>query len=156
MSTIPDFARSPEYHPDLSSFRCMAGISLDLKVFCLHERALLAIGLMFPCGLATTLGIIVRCNTAIKLESVRCALVAYGVKYVRLLVTTLGVAIHCSTVIRLESLRCTLMTYGQVFVRCSATTFSIVVRCDTAIRSKFVHCVLAVIRLLLICRTRLR
>ena len=87
---------------------------------------------MFACGLVTTLGVAVYCNTTIRPESVRCALVACGVKYIRLLVTTLGIAVHCNTTIRLEFVRYTLMTCGQVFVYCSATTLSIVVHCDTA------------------------
>ena len=64
----------------------------------------MATGLMFACGLATTLSVAIRCNTAIRLESVCCALVACGVKYVCLLVTTLGVVVHCNTTIKLESI----------------------------------------------------
>ena len=56
--------------------------------------------------------IVVRCNRAIKLESVHYALVAYGIKYIRLLVTTLSFVIHCNTVIRPESVRYALVTHG--------------------------------------------
>ena len=155
-SAIPDFAWSLKYHPDLSSFKRMASISPNLGVFCLYGRALLATGFMFACGLATTLGVAVYCNTAIRRESVRCALVAYGAKYVRLLATTLGVAVCCNTTIRTESVRCVLMICGQVFIYCSTITLSIVVRCNTSIRAKSVRCMLAVIRLLPICGSRLR
>ena len=155
-STILDFTRSSKYHLDFSSFKCMAGISHNLWVFYLHGQALLATRLMFAYGLATTLGVVVHCNTAIRLESVRCVVVAYSVKYVNLLATTLGVAIHCNTAIRLKSVCYTLKTCGQVFVCCSATTLCITIHCDTVIRLKFVRCVLAVIRLLPICRARLR
>ena len=48
------------------------------------------------------------------------------------------------------------MTCGQVFVCCSATTLGIAVCCDIASRPKSIHCVLVVIRLLPICRARLR
>ena len=106
----------------------------NLGVFCLHERALLAIGLISTCNLVTTLGIVVRFNIAIKLESVHYALVACCSKYVHLLATTLSFVIRCTTAIRLGSDRCTLMTLGQVFVCCSATTLDITVRCNTADR----------------------
>ena len=76
---------------------------LNLGVFCLHGRVLLAIGLMSIFGLATTLSIAAHCNTAIRPESVLCALVACGVKYVGLLATTLSVPIRCNTIIRPES-----------------------------------------------------
>ena len=128
----------------------------NLGVFCLHRRALLAIGLVSACGLATSLSIIVRCNTAIKPESVHSALVACSVKYVHLLAITLNIAIRCNTTIRLESVRCTLMTHGQVFFCYSATTLGIVIHCDAAIRLKYVCCMLAVIRHLPICRAHFK
>ena len=99
-------------------------------------------------GLVTTLSIAICCNTAIRLESIHCALVAYGVKYVHLLATTLNIAVHCNTAIKLEFVSYVLMTRGQVFVCCSATTLTIVVCCYIAIRQESVCCMLAVIRLL--------
>ena len=69
-SAIPDLARFPKYHPDLSSFKCMASISPNLGVFYLHEQALLAMGLESACGIAITLDIVVHCNIAIRPESV--------------------------------------------------------------------------------------
>ena len=116
----------------------------------------MATGLMFPCGLATTLNVVFRCNTFIRPEFVRCALVACCIKYVRLLAITLGIAICCNTVIRSEFVCYVLMTHGQVFVCCSTTTLSITIRCDTTNPLKSIRCVLAVFRLLPICRTRLR
>ena len=102
----------------------------NLRVLCLYGRVLLVIELMFSYGLATTLDVIVRCNTAIISESIRCALIACGVKYVCLLATTLNVIVHCNIAIRSLFVRCTLMTYGHVFVYCSATTLVIDVCCD--------------------------
>ena len=86
----------------------------NLGVFYLHGRALLATRLMFTCGLATTLGIVIliRYNTAIIPRFVCCVQVAYGVKYVCLLATTLGIAICCNTTIRPEFVHCALMTCG--------------------------------------------
>ena len=98
----------------------------------------------------------VCCNTAIRPESVRCVLIACDIKYVCLLVTTLDVAIHCNTTIRPEFVHYALVTCSQVFVYYSATTLDIVVCFDAAIRPKSVRYVLAVIRLLPICRPRLR
>ena len=60
---------------------------------------------MFACGLATTIDIVVRYNTVIRLESIHYTLVAYGIKYVRLLATTLDVVVHYNTTIRPESVR---------------------------------------------------
>ena len=74
----------------------------NFRVFYLHGQALLVTELMFACGLVTTFGVAVRCNTTIKLESVRCALVACGVKSIPLLATTLGIIVHCNIAIRLE------------------------------------------------------
>ena len=111
---------------------------------------------MFACGLVTTLNVTVCCNTAIRLESVRCALVACGVKYVRLLATTLIVAVHCHIAIKPKYVCCSLMTCGQVFFCCSAITLGIVVCCGIAIKPEFVHCVLAIIIFLPICHNRLR
>ena len=65
---------------------------------------------MFACGLATKLGIVVRCNTSIIPEPIRYLLVAYFVKYVSLLATTLSVAVRCNTAIRPESIRWALIT----------------------------------------------
>ena len=129
---------------------------LNLMVFYLYGQALLATGLMFVCGLATTLGITVRWNTAIRSESVRCGLVACGVKYVRLLATILGFVNYCNTAIRPESVRYVLMTCGHVFVCYLATTLSFVIRYDTTIKPKSVRYLLAVIRLLPIFRACLR
>ena len=122
-----------------------------LRVFYLHGRVLLEIGLVSACGLATTLGIAVRCYTTIRLESAHCTLVACDVKYIHPLATTLNIAIRCNTTIRPESVHWALMTYGQMFVCCSATILGITVRCDTAIRPESIYYVLAVIRLLPIC-----
>ena len=144
VSAILDLARSPEYHPDLSSFRCVADISPNLGVFYLHGRAHLVIGLESACDLVTTLDIVVCCNTPIRPESIHCTLVACGVKYVHLLATTLGITVHCNTAIRPE------------FVCCSATTVGIVIRCDTSITLESVRYVLAVIRILPICQIRFR
>ena len=116
----------------------------------------MATGFMFACGLATTLGVAIRNKTAIRLESVYCALVVYEVKYVRLLATTLGVAIRCNTTIKLKSICCALMTCGQVFIYSSVTTQGIVVRYDTTIRLESVRYVLVVVKFLPICRARLR
>ena len=63
---------------------------LNLGVFYLYGRALLVIGLVFPCGLATTLSIIVYCNIAIRPEFFRCTLIACGIKYVHLLMQLLA------------------------------------------------------------------
>ena len=93
---------------------------LNLRVFCLHGRALLATGLVSACGLATTLGIVIHCNTAIRPNSIYYALVACGVKYACLLATTLGIAVCCNTVIRPESVNFALVTHGQVFIHCLA------------------------------------
>ena len=112
----------------------------NLRVFCLHGRVLLVIGLIFAYGLATTLSIAVYCNTAITSESVYCMLIACGIKYVRLLATTFDIVICCNTAIRSESIRHTLITYGRVFVCCSAATLGIFVRCDTTIRPNSVCC----------------
>ena len=128
----------------------------NLEVFRLHGRVLLATRFMLACCLETTLGVVVRCNTAIRPESIHCMLVTYGVKYVRLLATTLGVAVCCNIAIRLESVHSALMTYGLVFVCCSTTTLGISIRRNTAIRPDFICCVLAIIRFLPICRARLR
>ena len=155
-SAILDISRSPEYHSDISSFRCMGSISPNLGTFFLHERAFLAIGLVSACGLATTLDIAIYCNTTIRPKFVRYALVACGVKYVRILATTLSIVICCNTAIRPEFVRYALMTCGQVFVYCSATTLGCVICCDKALGPKFVHCVLAVIRLLPIYRAYFR
>ena len=78
----------------------------------MYGRALLVTGLMFTCGLATTFGIAIRCNTTIKLKSVHCTLVACGVKYIYLLATTLGIAVYYNTTIIPEFVRCVLMTCG--------------------------------------------
>ena len=155
-SAIPNLAKSPEYYLDLSSFRCMVSISLNLRVFCLHGQALWAIGLTFAYGLAITLNIAIRCDIAIILKFVHCTLVACSVKYILLLVITLSVVIRCNTAIRPESICCTLITCGQVFVCFSTTTLVIVVLCDTTIRQEFVRCVLPVIRLLPIYLVHLR
>ena len=128
----------------------------NIGVFCLHRRVFLAIGLIFTCGLATTLSVAIRWNIAVRPESICCVLVACGVKYVRLLVTTLGVAICCNTTIKPKSVRCVLVTYGQVFVCCLAITLNIVICCDTTIIPKFVCYLLTVIKLLPICRSCLR
>ena len=128
----------------------------NIGVFYLHGWALLATGLMFACGLATTLSIVVCCNITIRPESIHCTLVAGGVKYVCILATTLGVAVRCNTAITLEFVRYMLMTCGHMFFCCSATTLGIVVHCDIAIRPKSVHYVLAIIKLLTICRAHLR
>ena len=129
---------------------------LNLGVFYLYGRALLATRFMFAYGLATTLGIAVCCNTAIKPEFIRYALVACGVKYVRPLATTLSVVFHCNTTIRPQFVHYTLMTCGQVFVCYLATNLGIAICYDIAIRLESVRCVLAVIRFLPICRARLR
>ena len=91
-SAIPNLMRSLKYHPDLSSFRYMAGVSPSLRVFHMHGLALLAVGPVSACGLAITLSIVVYCNTTIKMESVWCTLKACGIKYVRLLAETFGIA----------------------------------------------------------------
>ena len=62
----------------------MASISPNLGVFCMHRQALLVIRLVSTCGLVTTLGIVVCCNTVFRLESVHCTLVVCDVKYVHL------------------------------------------------------------------------
>ena len=85
---------------------------LNIRVFCLHGRALLATGLMFTCVLATTLDVVVCCNTSIRLTSFHYALVAYGVKYIPLLATTLGISVRCNIAIRQEFIRSALMTCG--------------------------------------------
>ena len=121
---------------------------LILRIFCLHMRALLAIGPVTICGLATTICIVVRCNTAIRSESVRCALVVFGVIYVRLLATTLSISIHCNITIKPKSICYALMTCGQMSVCYSATTLSHAIHCDIAIRLESVCCVMVVTRLL--------
>ena len=78
-----------------------SAFSPKLWVFCLREGALLVIGFVSACMLATTFEISIRCNTTIRPESVHYVLVACGVKYVRLLATTLDIAVHCNTTIRL-------------------------------------------------------
>ena len=128
----------------------------NLKVLCLHGRALLATGLMFPYGLMTTLNVVIFCNTTIKSEYVCCTLVACSIKYVRLLATTFGIAVHCNISIRPESVCYALITCREVFTCCLVTTLDIVDRCDITIRLKFVRFVLVVIRLLPICYARLR
>ena len=117
-------------------------LSPSLRVFSLYGKTLLATELMSTCGLVTTLGIIVRCNTTIRPKSVRCVLVACGVKYVRPLVTTLGIVVCYHIAIRPESVCCALMTRGQIFVCCSAITLGLTVNCDIAIKPKFVCYVL--------------
>ena len=82
----------------------------NLRDFSLYGWALLAIGLVSTCGLETTLGIAIHCNTTIKSESVYCAVVACGGKYVCLLVTTLGFTVCCNTTIRPEFFHCVLVT----------------------------------------------
>ena len=155
--TIPDLMRGP-LNIILTFFLLSVWLVFppNLGAFFLHGQELLVIGLMFTYGLTTTFGIVVRCNTTIRPESVHCTLVAFSVKYVCLLMTTLNVVVLCNTSIRSESIRCALITCGQVLICCSATTLGIVVYCDTTIRPKSVHCVLAVIRLLPIYRARLR
>ena len=56
--------------------------------------------LSIACGLPSTLGLAVHCNTAIRLWSVCYVLVPYRLKFVCLLVTTLGIVVCCNTVIR--------------------------------------------------------
>ena len=102
----------------------------NLGVFFLHEQALLAVGLVSTCSLATTLSIAVRCNIAIRPKSVRYTLVACDVKYIFLLMTILAIAVLRNTAIRPESVHCALMTCGQVFVYCSVTTLGITLCCN--------------------------
>ena len=90
----------------------MASISPSLRVFCLYGRALLENGSVTAYGLVTTLDISIRCNIAIRLESIHYALVAYDIKYVHLLVITLGLIVCCNTAIRPESVCCALRTRG--------------------------------------------
>ena len=63
----------------------ISGIQLafppSFGVFRLHRRALLAIGPVTACGLVTTLGIAVYCNTTIRPKFVCCALVTCSIKY---------------------------------------------------------------------------
>ena len=120
----------------------------SLEVFCLRGRALLVIRPVTTCGLATTFGIAICCNTAIRPEFVRCTLVVCDVKCVCPLSTTLSITIWCNTAIRPESIYCALIAYGQVFVYFLATTLGIVIRYDIGIRPESVRCMLAVIRLL--------
>ena len=93
----------------------------------------------------------IRCNIAIKLESVHCTLVSYELLSVCQLVTTLGIAVHCNVEIRPESVRCVLVAFRRTSVHCSVTTIDIVVRCNTAIRLKSIRYMLAVSRILFIC-----
>ena len=155
-SATPSFGRSLEYHPDISSFRYMAGISPNLRIFFLHGWALLAIGFVSTRGLATTLGITVHYNTTIRTESVCCALVPCSVKCVCLLTTTLDIVIRYNIAIRSESVCYELITHRQVFVYCSTIILDIVVCCDTTIKPEFVRYILKIIKLLPICHTHFR
>ena len=104
-SATPDLARSSKYHLDLSSFRYMVGASPSLGVFYLYERAILAIRPVTACGLVTTFGISIRCNIAIRPESIHCELMTRGQVFVCCSATTLGIVVHCDITIISESIR---------------------------------------------------
>ena len=73
-------------------------------------------GLLIGCGLATTLGFVVRYNTAIIPWSIYCVLVACGLKFVFQLATTLDITVCCNTTIRLRYVRYTLVACRQVVI----------------------------------------
>ena len=83
--------------------------------FCLYGLALFAIGLSPACSLATTLDLTIHCNTAIRPESVRCALLTCGLISICQLVTTLDVVVRCNIAIKPESIRCIIVVFRQMF-----------------------------------------
>ena len=134
--------KSVKYGIDLPFYGRMA-LPARLGIF--------VIGLSPACGLVTTLGLAIHCNTAIRSESVRCMLVTYRLLSIRPLVKTLDVVVHCNAAIRLKFVRCAILAFRRTPVYCSTIILGTAVRYDTAIRPKSFRCVLVVSRLLSIC-----
>ena len=98
------------YGPTLLAIRLSPtsglAITLSLAVRCKTDRlksircALVTYRLLFVCQLATTLGVSVHCNTAIRLESVHYALVAFWQTSVHCVLIVSGLLPICSAFLK--------------------------------------------------------